>query len=122
MDYTLVHYMYMWCVFAGYSSLPRSTMSEPLGCSGQLTSTYGPESTLETVPEDARRQTGKKHAYTCHKSRIQKIWSRKLTGSLTINKSCEGGSIDIRLQIVYIWTDLLIVIINNVFMWIYRLR
>lgn len=33
-------------------------MSEPLGCSGQLTSTYGPENTLETVPEDARRQTG----------------------------------------------------------------
>lgn len=37
-------------------------MSEPLGCSGQLTSTYGPDSTLETVPEDARRQTGKTHA------------------------------------------------------------
>lgn len=39
-------------------------MSEPLGCSGQLSSAYCPESTLpllETVSEEARRQTGKKN-------------------------------------------------------------
>lgn len=34
-------------------------MSEPLGCTGQLSTSYGPECTLETVSEEARRQTGK---------------------------------------------------------------
>lgn len=43
--------------FAGYSSLPRSTMSEPLGCSDH----FCQESAipcLETVSEEARRHTG----------------------------------------------------------------
>lgn len=36
-------------------------MSEPMGCSGQLSSAYCPDGTLpllETVSEEARRQTG----------------------------------------------------------------
>lgn len=48
-------------VYIGYSSLPRSTMSEPLGCSDQVSSAYCPDSAiplLETVSEEARRQTG----------------------------------------------------------------
>lgn len=43
--------------FPGYCSLPRSTMSEPLGCSDH----FCQESAipcLETVSEEARRQTG----------------------------------------------------------------
>lgn len=48
---------------SGYSSLPRSTMSEPMGCSNQINSGFLPDSTiplLETVSEEARRQTGKR--------------------------------------------------------------
>lgn len=44
-------------LFIGYSSLPRSTMSEPMGC----TDHYCQESAiplLETVSEEARRHTG----------------------------------------------------------------
>ncbi|XP_037034109.1 FERM domain-containing protein 5 isoform X2 [Bradysia coprophila] len=44
-----------------YSSLPRSTMSEPMGCSNQINSGFLQDSTiplLETVSEEARRQTG----------------------------------------------------------------
>lgn len=48
--------------FIGYSSLPRSTMSEPLGCSDH----FCQESAipcLETVSEEARRHTG---SFTTH--------------------------------------------------------
>lgn len=52
----------------GYSSLPRSTMSEPLGCSGQITSGYCPDNMpllMENVSEEARRANGTstKHDY-----------------------------------------------------------
>lgn len=49
-------------IHSGYSSLPRSTMSEPMGCSNQMNSGFLQDSTvplLETVSEEARRQTGK---------------------------------------------------------------
>lgn len=39
-------------------------MSEPLGCSGQISSGYCPDNALpllETVSEEARRQTGMGH-------------------------------------------------------------
>lgn len=45
-----------------YSSLPRSTMSEPLGCSGQISSGYCPDNMpllMENVSEEARRANGK---------------------------------------------------------------
>lgn len=49
------------CLFpTGYSSLPRSTMSEPHGCSDQISTVYCPENTLlETVSEEARRNISK---------------------------------------------------------------
>lgn len=46
--------------FKGYSSLPRSTMSEPMNCSDR----FCQESAipiLETVSEEVRRQTGKEN-------------------------------------------------------------
>lgn len=51
----------MFDIHSGYSSLPRSTMSEPMGCSNQMNSGFLQDSTiplLETVSEEARRQTG----------------------------------------------------------------
>lgn len=60
-------------------------MSEPLGCSGQLSSAYCPESTLpllETVSEEARRQTGKKNIDLIWLINIEK--KRKKLNSLKI--------------------------------------
>lgn len=47
--------------FAGYCSLPRSTMSEPMGCDRFCQDTTIP--CLETVCEEARRQTGTSSTY-----------------------------------------------------------
>lgn len=44
--------------FLGYNTLPRSTMSEPLGNTDQASSVYCPDPILETVCEERRNNGG----------------------------------------------------------------
>lgn len=46
--------LFVFFIFLGYNTLPRSTMSEPLGNTDQASSVYCPDPVLETVCEERR--------------------------------------------------------------------